>query len=323
MLGKTQRWSGRRGRSHLALAAAAGAILLAGAGCGPAVELGQAGVTTDELAADNGLSPNGLSQNGLSQNGLSQNGLSQNGLSQNGLSQNGLGSGFSIWFNQNPAVSSAVMRYLVHCAVASGQVRTWTNPVSGTAYSWTGELGLAPNWATGSSATVAEQQVITACLAAHVNKYGVQVPISVLGKSAKGVEVPYTSKELASYNVSEACFFGNLFQDRAAVFVGLDHPALDQNHSTARACGIDNLMVASECPPMLVVGDCLKLCTKAKASDPYYATCTYQGVAYKPITTRMDQAYIYKCGDGVCQVSESCGTGNTYDNCGLDCGPCR
>ncbi len=275
------------------------------------------------MQADNGLSPNGLSQNGLSQNGLSQNGLSQNGLSQNGLSQNGLSSAFTTWFNKDVATASAVMQYVVRCAVPSGQVRTWTNPVTGVTFTWAGAVGLAPKWAAGYSATTAEQQVITACLAAHVNKFGLRVPISVLGKTAGGVEIPYTSKELADYNVSEACFFGNLFLNGSSVFVGLDHPALDQNHSTARACGIDNLVgQQSDCPPMLVVGNCLKLCTKTRSSDPYYTTCTYGGVAYKPITTRILQDSIYKCGDGTCQASESCGTGNTYDNCGLDCGPC-
>jgi hypothetical protein len=72
----------------------------------------------------------------------------------------------------------------------------------------------------------------------------------------------------------------------------------------------------------MVAGDCAALCRKVRASDPYYASCTYEGVAYEPITTRIDQASIYRCGDGVCQPSESCGTGNEYDNCS-DCGACR
>ena len=29
------------------------------------------------------------------------------------------------------------------------------------------------------------------------------------------------------------------------------------------------------------------------------------------------------CGDGICDVSEHCGTGTTWDNCYLDCGACQ
>ena len=46
------------------------------------------------------------------------------------------------------------------------------------------------------------------------------------------------------------------------------------------------------------------------------------GIQYKVLTTRLRPSDVYTCGDGVCQVSEHCGTGQTADNCGLDCGPC-
>jgi hypothetical protein len=47
------------------------------------------------------------------------------------------------------------------------------------------------------------------------------------------------------------------------------------------------------------------------------------GVVYRPLTTRNKTTSIYTCGDGVCDPTESCGTGITPDNCYLDCGLCE
>jgi len=299
---------------------AALALLLALSACGPLTPAERA--EEQGLRADNGLSPNGLSQNGLSQNGLSQNGLSQNGLSQNGLSQNGLSSNFSTWFNQDPARSDVVMQYIVRCAVPSGQVRTWTNLATGVVYTWYGTFGLAPGWAGGAAATSAEQQLITACLAAHVNKYGVHVSISVQGKTSTGVAIPLESGELTTYSVKEACFFGNLFNNEG-VFAGVDHSPWKTTFSSPRACAFDykNVQSTTDCTPLYQAGDCATLCT-LDSSKNFYTSCTYNGKTYKPITTRLLPTDVYKCGDGICQFTESCGTGTgSYASCS-DCGPC-
>lgn len=273
------------------------------------------------LSAENGLSPNGLSQNGLSQNGLSQNGLSQNGLSQNGLSQNGLSSSFSTWFDQDPARSDVVMQYLVRCAVPAGQTRTWTNQATGVTYTWYGAFGLAPGWAGGAAATSTEQQLITACLASHVNKYGVHISISVQGKSSTNVAVPLGWNELTTYSVKEACFFGNLFAGEG-VFVGQDHAPWDSKYSSARACALDYKYGPSpDCAPLEVVGDCASNCT-LDPSGTFYSSCTHNGKTYKPVTTRLRSQDIYRCGDGTCQFTESCGWGSTWDSCYWDCRRC-
>jgi len=120
-----------------------------------------------ELGSENGLSANGLSANGLSANGISANGLSANGLSANGLSANGLtlnglaNPSFASWFANDPAASDMLMRYLVRCAVPAGQIRSFTDPGTGTHYSWPGNLGLAPSWASGTPANLTEQKIIT------------------------------------------------------------------------------------------------------------------------------------------------------------------
>ena len=275
------------------------------AGCAPAIEAtsstGGADFVTgvQHLASDNGLSANGLSANGLSANGL-----------------------FSTWFNQTLATAPAVMQYLYACAAPLGSTLTWTNPATGVAYRWIGWLGLAPDWAAGASATVAEQQLVSACLAAHVNKFGVHIPIAVEGRTAKGVQITIGAGELTTFSNREACFFGNLFTGQG-IFAGLDHSVWANPQSSARACAFDNTSSgapAVDCLPLVYVGLCNKIC-KADASKTFYESCTYNGVTYKPLVTRIRSAEIYTCGDGVCQFTEKCGTRAEWWQC-KDCGPC-
>ncbi|MCP3104768.1 hypothetical protein LZ198_38475 [Myxococcus sp. K15C18031901] len=302
-------------------------VLLSGAiGCGPA-DIG--GVDPHEsvdthaggLVSANGLSTNGLSTNGLSTNGLSTNGLSTNGLSTNGLSTNG----FKTWFGTNPAQSEMVMRYVVRCAMAEGQSLTFT--YAGTTYTWQGALGLAPGWSglggTAVPPTLDEQQAVSACLAAHANKYGVHVNISVLGKDAAGTAIPTTAEELATYSQKEACFFGNIFNNQG-LFAANDTSYLSYDQSTVRTCGLSSWSGDAACAPTIVhVGACLDHCSP-DSSKQFYAYCTYNGVKYtRPIVTRIRPQDIYRCGDGVCQVSEKCGTGTTPDSCAADCGACQ
>ncbi|WP_244227094.1 hypothetical protein [Corallococcus aberystwythensis] len=277
------------------------------------------GALAQEVIATNGLSTNGLSTNGLSTNGLSTNGLSTNGLSTNGLAA----SSFTAWFNGNASVeySDMVMRYVVACALPAGQTRVWTHPTTGVTYSWPGRLGLATAWAQGAAATVAEQQRISACLAAHVNKYGVSVPISVRGRDSTGAAIPMASGEAADYPEKEACFFGNLFTGEG-VFVGSDR-TLKKAESTPRGCALSakNSGENTGCAPLQHVGSCSSICTR-DATHTFWERCVINGVSYQPLTTQLRSQDIYTCGDGVCQLTESCGTGKTYDSCAADCSTC-
>lgn len=296
----------------------------AGAGCGPTDEptgAPEVGTTEQGLVALNGLAFNGLAFNGLAFNGLAFNGLAFNGLAFNGLAFNGLSTkAFSDWFQLDPKLADMVMHYTVACAVPYGQVRTYK--LNGTTYTWYGWFGLAPDWANGSPASTAEQQIISACLAAHGNKYGKRVLISVQGRGARGVPIPTSSWELDAFPVREACFFGNLFTSEG-LFVGNDRGMLDQRESTPRACALSSNAKAAQdaCPPLVYTDSCQSHCTK-DPTNTYYVSCSYNGTTYLPITTRMREEDIYRCGDGICQFTESCGTGQQYDNCKSDCGAC-
>jgi hypothetical protein len=296
------------------------------AGCGveqgveQGVEPEAVGTWDSEVATAEEMTTMGLSTNGLSTNGLSTNGLSTNGLSTNGLSTNGLLTGtFKSWFEGDPSLHAMAMKYIVMCALPQGQSRTYTSS-TGQVYTWYGLLGLAPGWASGSLPTVAEQQIITACLAAHTNKFGLNIKVSVLGRSAAGVEIPYTSSEMASYSENEACFFGNTFTNEG-IFAANDRTFLKPSESTTRACGLSSKQNSTDCSPMVHIDSCRTYCT-LDATKTYYVSCTYNGVTYKPITTRIRPVDIYQCGDGVCQFTEKCGTSTQYDSCYADCGAC-
>ncbi|MCP3138082.1 hypothetical protein [Pyxidicoccus xibeiensis] len=310
-------------RNRLGAWARVSCLLLATASaCGPVEDASEPPVLQAQVQASESHNP--LSLNGLSFNGLSFNGLSFNGLSFNGLSFNGLStSTFRSWFQSNPAVADEVMRYIVRCAVPAGQTRTYTHPTSGVTYTWTGALGLAPAWAGGSSAPLLEQQLVSACLAAHVNPYGVSVPISVLGRGAQGQPIPYTSEELNAFPKQESCFFGNLFTGQG-LHAGSRGTLLGQDQSSARACAVVDSSGSQRksCAPLFFVGECARHCT-LDPSGLFYSKCRYAGVEYRPLVTRLRDQDIYRCGDGSCQVTESCGTAHWYNSCRADCGLCR
>ena len=276
-------------------------------GCGPIEAASEASSVVSQsqsLEDANGMTPNGLSANGLSANGLSANGLSM--------------PSFAAWFAQSPLHNDMVMRYVVRCAVPAHEVRSYRDPQTQLVYSWRGGLGLAPGWAHGQPASLAEQQLVSACLAAHVNKFGVSVAISVLGKMATGHYIPFTKEELQRYSRREACFFGNLFTGEG-VFVGRDGPALSTRESSSRACALSGDSEA--CAPLIHVGRCEELCERV-APGGFYESCTLNGVTYKPLTTRIARRDIFECGDGVCQFTESCGQGARPESCEADCGSC-
>lgn len=289
-------------------------------GCGSPEEL-SAARDTAALAMENGLSVNGLSVNGLSVNGLPVDGVSFNGLATLGLTDQALRSSqFQSWFLEQAGgipYTDMVMRYIVKCAVASDSSRSVK--LRGKNYTWNGMLGLAPQWAKGLPIPLIEQQLVTACFAAHVNKFGMNVMVSLLGYGADGSPIPMGAEELTDYPVKEGCFFGNLFNGEGA-FVGAEQvwPA---SSSSSRACAINALSGnGAYCSPMISIGSCSTHCILNSANTGY-TSCTHNAITYLPITTRITVDQIYVCGDGICQASESCGSGCSRDNC-VDCSPC-
>jgi hypothetical protein len=137
------------------------------------------------------------------------------------------------------------------------------------------------------------------------------------------VTVPYTSSELSTFSRKEGCFFGNLFNNEG-IYAITDSGTLNADQSSARGCALSTIKddTNEECAPLVRLPEtCDKFCTLDK-SKTYYTSCTYNGIAYQPVTTRIRPEEIYRCGDGTCQLTEKCGTGTTADSCKSDCGVC-
>ncbi|MET0403631.1 MAG: hypothetical protein ABW123_14565 [Cystobacter sp.] len=258
-------------------------------------------VTYEELTSENGESFNGLAFNGLAFNGLAFNGLSS--------------AAFSDWYHQDPELADNVMKYVTACALPADETRTYKDK-QGRTRLWRGGLGLAPDWINGQPATLLEQQLVSACLAAHVNKFGRTVPISIQGRTGRNQPIATSAAELQTFSQREGCFFGNLFTQQG-VFVGHDDRPLRPYESSVRTCALG--VGRDGCAPITQVGACNAKCVP-DPSQPYYTRCTHNGTTYAALTTRIRPQDIYSCGDGVCQFTESPGLGLSADHCAIDCG---
>ncbi len=307
---------------------AVAALLLAAACGGAQQETGEglrqqpARVPLDTSAL---MSQNGMSTNGMSTNGMSTNGMSTNGLTLAGLSAATLSSvQFATWFASNPTYANMLLSYLAKCALPTGvTVSYWS---AGVSYQWAGELGLAPVWASGQSIPVAEQQLVSACLGAHTNKYGVHVNISVRGYQENGTPLPVSSAEASQYGNDEGCYFGNLF-DGTGVYSGWssNSPLTQRQNTSERACAISGGQ-PGQCSPMIETNrTCQSMCTGSWSdvnNSFQFTSCTYGGVTYRPITVRLQDSDIATCGNGVCEASEACYNPLNGSGCYADCGRC-
>lgn len=94
-----------------------------------------------------------------------------------------------------------LLSYVVRCALSLGQTAAFPQPV-GPNLVYTGLLGYAPSWLTGSIDQT-RRRLMTGCLMAHVNAFEVQVPISIrselVGDASLAEKVLFPSQELAVY----------------------------------------------------------------------------------------------------------------------------
>jgi hypothetical protein len=144
------------------------------------------------VAASNRLASNRLASNRLASNRLASNSLGAAALTSSALIETSDG--------------REVFSYIVKCALPANKSVSVADS-SGVSYKFTGEIGLAPNWAT-KTPTVAERRWVTACLLARTNYYGVPVQISMRGAHDA---LSATPAETSLFHVSEGAFYGDLF----------------------------------------------------------------------------------------------------------------
>jgi hypothetical protein len=96
------------------------------------------------------------------------------------------------------------LAYVVRCALNAGTTIVQPDQY-GTNHTFTGVLGLAPEWENGSCGQTC-QEYVSACLLAHVNTTGIHVPIWMVSQHPVvgwGQDPDFTNQE--------ATFFGNVF----------------------------------------------------------------------------------------------------------------
>ena len=116
---------------------------------------------------------------------------------------NGKGLSSSSTF-MNSDTGRSTVAYLVRCALPSNRSITKQDQ-NGTSYTFPGQIGVAPEWETGTCGTDCQQQV-TACLLAHVNTSGVHIALWLDGDSTA-----INWGQNAAYPDEEGSFFGNIF----------------------------------------------------------------------------------------------------------------
>ena len=174
------------------------------------LETTEQGVTSGNRLATNRLATNRLATNRLATNSLGAAALTSSALIET-------------------ADGREVFTYIVKCALPTGT--SVTLQYAGVSYTFAGEIGLAPKWAT-TTPTVSERRWVTACLLARANLYGVEVPISMRGSHAA---LATTKTETTQYYLVEGAFYGDLF---------------DTTNQSWYACGNSRFTVAEEVHPV-------------------------------------------------------------------------
>lgn len=258
-------------------------FVLLTAGCG-AEGVGDEWTEDDEdvteagsaLCTENGLAPNGLAPNGLAPNGLAPNGLAPNGLAPNGLAPNGMAV-----LQEDSLVgqmSRDLVRYTVSCALEPGQsfAFSWTDNL-GVVHdeAYPGQLGLAPGWATAPLTDETQQRMVSACLAARTNWYGVSVVLSLRSK-LKPLRTAVPGTELADYSNVEGAFWGNLFTPTPYLHSCYEAANVDVARAANRDCAAGHLDAngqPTECGVIDILGPCSDWCQDLDNHERWYKSC--------------------------------------------------
>jgi hypothetical protein len=138
----------------------------------------------------------------------------------------------------------------------------------------TGALGLAPYWATGSL-DQRGQLLISGCIAARINYFGVTVQISARGLAASLLEGT-TEAELAEFPYVEGAFWGDIFSPKPALFSCYDPANVANSRAQQRDCATGYLDADGDvlpCGPMVLTGSCNDRCASFDREGQFYVNC--------------------------------------------------
>jgi hypothetical protein len=245
-------------------------------GCiaGP-LDAGQTGVASEPVVVDNAIFPNAIFPNAIFPNAIFPNAIFPNAIFPNALDPASLAA------IEDPGeagvLSRMFVKYAVSCALTPSQSFSfsWTDS-SGVVHdeTYTGGVGLAPRWATGPL-DLTGQRLVSACLAARTNYYGVTVLIS-MRSGAPPLDAMTPRSELAAYPHVEGAFWGNLFASTPALYACYDPADVAIARSDDRDCAAGHVDSDGEivpCGPITLVGPCDEHCAKLDEAGGYYTQC--------------------------------------------------
>ena len=177
-----------------------------------------AGLDFDALTT-NALTANRLTTNALNANTLTTNALNANLLAANALTANPKASELLIAKPLNTETlkdpylnlqlhdpgGRQLLEYIVRCALKPTEKVQLTDKITGQTTEFQGNIGLYPSWSSTRCGREC-QELISACLLAHVNAFGVKAEISLSGPGRER-----TISERDIFPIREAAFYGNLF----------------------------------------------------------------------------------------------------------------
>lgn len=126
---------------------------------------------------------NGLPTRALLYNTLTTNSEANSALTHNPLSTNTFATVNPLKDSPRDPAARAVLQDIVECALQPGQTVQWTHPDSNGPFTFEGQAGLCPEWATGTPSARCLGYV-SACLLARNNALGAHVDITMRGEDA-------------------------------------------------------------------------------------------------------------------------------------------
>jgi hypothetical protein len=165
-----------------------------------------------ELEEAEVMTMNAMTMNAMTMNALSANFEATQALIENALETKSFdGSVPALAYQLSDPLTQSFMHYLVGCALDPSQSVSYEDKFAGGAvYTWPGELGLCPEWNWDKPSEQC-QEVVSACLLARVNAFGVPVALRIQGHDSTGNAIDVTAAEAAAYPWREGSFYGNVF----------------------------------------------------------------------------------------------------------------
>jgi len=157
-------------------------------------------------------------------------------------------------------IDRSVLEYLVGCSLKRDQIAILET--ENETLRMQGSLGLAPEWQK-RALNRREQELVTGCILARTNAFGVPVQISIRGRSATDRKRIKTSlAERESHTLYEATYFGNLFAANPVAFACRGEAPPEQLVRLKRICSLPSSVFKTSTDSnvslcgMVVVGQC-------------------------------------------------------------------